>query len=287
MMQNATLEFAKRTLKALEGDNSLKSQLMAYQTIRKRVQMDIHPCYYELGKLILNWDQHRKHPYFKDQDHVQDYLMEPLDIVETRETVFKREIQFLQRSNRLIKDESFLRDEATIAVINRDYEFAEKLVRALNSGARWFLYGEDQVTTIQDVDTLISLVKTGRIVLPWRNMDPPRFNEYLAAWESGSLDITGCAWGYITSFRCGALCFDLTEKCRNGVMRIEVTCSGPVEVADLRQLETTWLRGTILAGNPEKIQTKIALILSSQIASVEEYASEELLSKALKEVHIS
>lgn len=215
MKKSKLLPFAKDLLRDIEAYNSLEKRFATYQSIRECAQQDGYFCGPEdedLIRLIWEWDQHRDYPYFKDRDHVQRYLEErPVKPTERWKDAFEREIRFLQRNNKSIVDEGVLRDEATLAVIERKYEQALNLVSALATGEQWFLYSKDTATPIRGQDDLLKLIRRGAVKLPWVNMNPDGFEEYLAALKGGLFDTTGNAWGYITVFRCGEVAFQLTH----------------------------------------------------------------------------
>lgn len=293
MKKNNLLSFTIGALGEIETCNSLEKQLAAYQTIREYAQQDGDFCGPEdedLIRLILEWDQHRDYPYFKDRDHVQRYLEEqPLKPSERWRDVFEREIRFLRRNNKSIVYEGVLRDEATVAVIERKYELALNLVSALATGEQWFLYRKDTAAPIRGQDALPKLIRKGTIKLPWVNMNPRRFREYMAGLKGGLFDIDR-AWGHITVFRCGELAFQLTERDRDGkkVIEAEFSCfSVPPELTDTQRLNFTWQRTAFLNGNFARVEEGVTAQLSSQIAKIEEaYVPEELLRRALREVYV-
>ena len=288
------LEYARERLATCEKGLSLENWLMACETIRSLAQEDGYFCGpedEELIRSIWEWDQQRDYPYFKDREHVQRYLEErPVKPTERWRDVFEREIRFLRRNNKSIVAEGVLRDEATIAVLERKYELALNLVSALATDEQWFLYEKDTATPIRGQDDLLKLIRRGALKLPWVNMNPPRFQEYLAALKSGHLDTLENAWGHISIFRCGELAFQLTERCWDGkkVIEAEFSCfSAPSELTDPQMLNFTWQRTAFLNGNFARVEEGVTAQLSSQIARVEEaYVPEELLRRALREVHV-
>lgn len=294
MKKHKLLTFAKGVLRELGTCNSLERQFAAYQEIREYAQQDGDVCGPEdedLIRLILEWDQHCDYPYFKDRDHVQKYLEEhPVRPSERWRDVLEREIRFLQCNNKSIVAEGVLRDEATIAVIEGKYELALNLVSALATGEQWFLYRKDTATPIRGQDNLLKLIRRGALKLPWVNMNPPRFQEYLAALKSGHLDTLENAWGHISIFRCGELAFQLTERCWDGkkVIEAEFSCfSAPSELTDPQMLNFTWQRTAFLNGNFARVEEGVTAQLSTQIARIEEaYVPEELLRRALREMYV-
>lgn len=294
MKKHKLLTFAKGVLRELGTCNSLERQFAAYQEIREYAQQDGDVCGPEdedLIRLILEWDQHCDYPYFKDRDHVQKYLEEhPVRPSERWRDVLEREIRFLQCNNKSIVAEGVLRDEATIAVIEGKYELALNLVSALATDEQWFLYEKDTATPIRGQDDLLKLIRRGALKLPWVNMNPPRFQEYLAALKSGHLDTLENAWGHISIFRCGELAFQLTERCWDGkkVIEAEFSCfSAPSELTDPQMLNFTWQRTAFLNGNFARVEEGVTAQLSTQIARIEEaYVPEELLRRALREMYV-
>ena len=294
MKKSKLLPFAKDLLRDIEAYNSLEKRFATYQSIRECAQQDGYFCGPEdkdLIRVIWEWDQHRDYPYFKDRDHVQRYLEErPVKPTERWRDVFEREIRFLRRNNKSIVAEGVLRDEATIAVLERKYELALNLVSALATDEQWFLYKKDTATPIRGQDDLLKQIRKGAVKLPWVNMNSDGFEEYLAALKGGLFDTNGNAWGYITVFRCGELAFQLTERCWDGkkVIEAEFSCfSAPSELIDPQMLNFTWQRTAFLNGNFARVEEGVTAQLSSQIARVEEaYVPEELLRRALREVHV-
>ena len=293
MKKHKLLTFAKGVLRELGTCNSLERQFAAYQEIREYAQQDGDVCGPEdedLIRLILEWDQHCDYPYFKDRDHVQKYLEEhPVRPSERWRDVLEREIRFLQCNNKSIVAEGVLRDEATIAVIEGKYELALNLVSALATGEQWFLYRKDTATPIRGQDNLLKLIRKGAVKLPWVNMNPDGFEEYLAALKGGLFATNGNAWGYITEFRCGEVAFRLTERDWDGrkVIEAEFSCfSAPPELTDPQKLNFTWQRTAFLNGNFARVEEGVTAQLSSQIAGIEEYVPEGLLRCALREVYV-
>lgn len=288
------LEYARERLATCEKGLSLENWLMACETIRSLAQEDGYFCGpedEELIRSIWEWDQQRDYPYFKDREHVQSYLEEqPVKPTERRKDAYEREIRFLQRNNKSIVAEGVLRDEATIAVIERKYELALNLVSALATDEQWFLYKKNTTTPIRGRDDLLKLIRKGAVKLPWVNMNPSRFQEYLAALKSGHLDTLGNAWGHISIFRCGELAFQLTERDRDGkkVIEAEFSCfSAPPKLTDPQKLNFTWQRTAFLNGNFARVEEGVTAQFSSQISRIEEaYVREELLQRALHEVFV-